>query len=67
MATVVDRDEVWRLAERGARLLEVLPAEAYERLHLPQASSFPLAELAKRAVAELPRDATLVVYCYDGQ
>jgi rhodanese-related sulfurtransferase len=67
MATVVDRHEVWRLAERGARLVEVLPAESYERLHLPEASSFPLARLAKRAVAEPGREEALVVYCYDGQ
>jgi rhodanese-related sulfurtransferase len=65
VATVVDRHEVWRLAERGARLVEVLPAESYERLHLPQASSLPLA-LAREAVAELSRDEALVVYCYDG-
>jgi rhodanese-related sulfurtransferase len=66
VATVVDRHEVWRLAERGARLVEVLPAESYERLHLPQASSLPLARLAREAVAELSRDEALVVYCYDG-
>jgi rhodanese-related sulfurtransferase len=67
MATVIDRHEVQRLAERGARLLDVLPAESYERLHLPQAASFPLARLAKEALAELSREEALVVYCYDGQ
>jgi hypothetical protein len=67
MATLVDRHEVQRLAERGARLLEVLPAESYERLHLAQAASFPLARLAQRAVVELGRDEALVVYCYDRQ
>jgi rhodanese-related sulfurtransferase len=67
MPIVIDRDEVRRLADGGARLVDVLPAESYERLHLPQASSFPLARLARRAVVELERDEALVVYCYDGQ
>jgi rhodanese-related sulfurtransferase len=67
MPIVIDRDEVGRLAAGGARLVEVLPAESYERLHLPQASNLPLGRLASRAVVELGRDEELVVYCYDGQ
>jgi hypothetical protein len=52
MAAEIGREEVRRLAERGARVVEVLPSESYERLHLPRATGVPL---ARRAAAELDR------------
>jgi rhodanese-related sulfurtransferase len=67
MSVSIDRDEVGRLADAGARLVDVLPAESYERLHLPGALNLPLGRLSREAVAGLDRDAALIVYCYDHQ
>ena len=66
MSTDIDRDEVRQLAG-DATLVEVLPSESYERLHLPRAINIPLARLTRQAVAELDRDGPVVVYCYDRQ
>jgi rhodanese-related sulfurtransferase len=55
------------LLDRGAQLVEVLPREEYEELHLPGALSLPLKELdAERAGALLDRSRPVVVYCWDG-
>jgi rhodanese-related sulfurtransferase len=67
MATEIGREEVRRLAEGGARVVDVLPSASYERLHLPRVTSIPLARLARRAAAELDRDEPVVVYCHDRQ
>lgn len=67
MPTDIDREEVRRLVEQGARLVEVLGAKAYAAEHLPGAINIPLSELNRDAVAHLERDRPLVIYCYDGQ
>jgi len=43
-------------------LLDVRPVEEYRAGHLPQARSFPLADLAAR-LSELPYDKEIVAYC----
>ena len=45
MPRQVDRDEVRRLAEQGAQLVEVLPAGEYAEDHLPGAINLPLRKL----------------------
>jgi rhodanese-related sulfurtransferase len=67
MYTPIDRNGVQELLERGAQLVEVLPASAYEEQHLPRAISLPLAELDTRATGRLLRDRAIIVYCYDYQ
>ena len=42
MPTAVDRDEVQRLLDEGAQLVEVLRAEEYSEEHLPGALNIPL-------------------------
>lgn len=59
------RDDVRRLLEEGARLVEVLPREEYEEEHLPGAISIPLKELDRKSAARLRRKEPVVVYCYD--
>jgi rhodanese-related sulfurtransferase len=64
MPTEIDRDELRKLTDQGARLVEVLPAEEYEWAHLPGAVSLPLKELDEGA-AQLDRSRPVIVYCHD--
>jgi phage shock protein E len=65
MATTVDRLWVQQLINKGAQLVEVLPAAEYADEHLPGAISIPLKELDRDRVRELDPDRPVVVYCYD--
>ena len=65
MPTEMDRKELQRLVERGAQLVEVLPAEEYEEDHLPGAISLPLRRLETEAVNVLDRTRPVIVYCWD--
>jgi rhodanese-related sulfurtransferase len=61
----VTRDEVQQLVTAGAQLVEVLPREAYEDLHIAGALSIPLRELGERAPAELDPGRPVIAYCHD--
>ena len=63
MVTAIERGEVQRLLGEGAQLVEVLPAEQYEQLHLPGAINLPLKELAEQAQRRLDRSRPVIVYC----
>jgi rhodanese-related sulfurtransferase len=63
----ITRDEVRRLAEAGAQIVEVLPAEEYGEEHLPGAINLPLKKLTRESAATLDRQRPVVVYCYDRQ
>lgn len=65
MPKQIDTDEVRRLADAGAQLVEVLPESAFAREHLPGAVNVPFTALAADAVAHLEVHAPTVVYCYD--
>jgi rhodanese-related sulfurtransferase len=58
-------DELRRLLDAGAQLVEVLPADEYEEEHLPGARSIPLKELDATTTAMLDKAAPVVVYCWD--
>ena len=45
-------------------LLDARDADAYTACHLPSAMSLPHRTISRQAVAELPRDKVLVVYCW---
>jgi rhodanese-related sulfurtransferase len=60
----IGREELRTLTERGAQLVEVLPADEYQWAHLPGAVNLPLKELDGRA-GELDRSRPVVVYCHD--
>jgi rhodanese-related sulfurtransferase len=65
-ARVVDLAGVQELLQRGAQLLEVLPREEYDEMHLPGALHIPLKELDRDRTAELiDRDRPVVAYCWD--
>ena len=65
MPRQVDRDEVRRLAEQGAQLVEGLPAGEYAEDHLPGATNLPLRRLEQQATTVLDRQRAVVVYCWD--
>ena len=65
MPAEIDRDELRRLVEAGAQLVEVLPAEEYAEDHLPQAISIPLGRLDGEASTTLDANRPVIVYCWD--
>jgi rhodanese-related sulfurtransferase len=67
MPTAIFRDEVGKLLEEGAQLVEVLPSEEYEEEHLPGAINIPLKELDWETAAPLRREEPVIVYCHDYQ
>jgi rhodanese-related sulfurtransferase len=67
MPTDIYRDEVQRLLQEGAQLVEVLPAKAYEDEHLPEAINIPLRDLDLQVATILNRERPVIVYCYDAQ
>ncbi len=65
MARTVDLAGVQELLERGAQLVEVLPYEEYQELHLRGAIHLPLKELDAQHAKRLDRERPVVVYCWD--
>ncbi len=65
--TTVGRDEIRRLVDAGAQLVEVLPRAEYEEEHLPDAVNIPLKELNRETARVLRRDQPVIVYCHDYQ
>ena len=65
MPQAIDRDAVRRLANQGAQLVEVLPANEYAEDHLPGAINLPLRHLEQQATKVLDRQRAVVVYCWD--
>ena len=62
----VDLAGLRRLIGEGAQLVEVLPAEEYEELHLPAAINVPLKRLDAVTTRQLDHGRDVVVYCWDG-
>ena len=67
MPTLIERDQVQQLHERGGQLVEVLPEDEYEYERLPGAINIPLKTLDAASVASLDRERPVIVYCYDTQ
>ena len=66
MATPIALPALQALLQRGAQLVEVLPAPEYEEMHLPGAVNIPLKTLDGATASTLDRDRPVVVYCWDG-
>jgi phage shock protein E len=62
---VHDRDEVRALMDRGAQVVEVLPAEEFEADHLPGAINLPLPKIETQAKERLDPARPILVYCWD--
>jgi phage shock protein E len=65
MATGIWLEQLQKLIERGAQVVEVLPADDYAPAHLPGAVNLPLRELDEQRAAMLVRSRPVVVYCWD--
>lgn len=57
--------EVEELLRDGAQLVEVLPRQEYEQLHLPGAVNIPLQELDARTASGLDPEKQAITYCWD--
>ncbi len=67
MSISIERNDVRRLQQAGARLVEVMSRSAYEEEHLPGAINIPLKDLAFEAHLRLRPDQLVIVYCHDFQ
>ena len=65
MATRVALDDLQRLIESRAQLVEVLPEREYADTRLPGAINIPLKQLDGRTAGVLDRERPVVVYCWD--
>ena len=61
----IDREELRRLVEAGAQLVEILPREEYEEDHLPGAINLALRRIDGEAEKALDRRRPVIVYCWD--
>jgi rhodanese-related sulfurtransferase len=65
MARQIDLQEVRRLMEQGAQIVDVLPAREYGEDHLPGAINLPLRRIEAEARRVLDPGRPIVVYCAD--
>jgi rhodanese-related sulfurtransferase len=65
MFASVGRDEVRRLVDSGAQVVEVLESRQYRLAHLPGALHIPAWELTRERARELDPERPVVVYCFD--
>lgn len=63
----INREDVRLMVRRGAQLVEVLPAEEYQRVHLAGAISVPLRMISRSTADRLKWDQPVIVYCADLQ
>ena len=61
------REDVIRLREQGAQIVEVLPRAEYEWRHIEGAISLPLKELDAETSRRLDPSRPVVTYCNDFQ
>ena len=65
MAERIEHERVRELIDDGAQLVEVLPSEEYEELHLTGAINIPLKELDAQTAGRLDKRNPVIVYCWD--
>ena len=65
MPNEIGRDEVRRLVDGGAQLVDVLPVQEYADAHLPGAINIPSKTLDAETTKELERDRPVIVYWYE--
>ena len=65
MFASIGREQVRRLLDEGAQVVEVLEQSQYRRAHLPGAVHIPAWELTRERASSLDRERPVVVYCFD--
>lgn len=61
----INREDVRTLTRRGGQLVEVLPREEYDKVHLAGAVSIPLAMISRHTADRLQWDKPVIVYSQD--
>lgn len=61
----IDRETLRLLVRRGAQLVDVLPREEYEEIHLSGAVSIPMAMISRNTANRLQWDKPVIVYSRD--
>jgi len=61
----VSRQQVQDLMEKGAQVVDVLPAEEFQEDHLPGAINLPLRRIETQARRVLDPSRPTIVYCWD--
>ena len=68
MPIEIRRKDLKTLVAQGrAQLVDVLPASAYKKEHLPQAVNIPLETMTSETLKVLKKDQAVIVYCADYQ
>ncbi|MDP9071966.1 MAG: rhodanese-like domain-containing protein [Actinomycetota bacterium] len=65
MPSSIEREQVRRLMDEGATVVEVLEDAQYRAAHLPGAIHIPAWELTEERARQLDRDRPIVLYCFD--
>lgn len=65
MPTSIDREQVRRLMDEGATVVEVLEESQYRAAHLPGAIHVPPWELTRERAAQIDAGRPVVLYCFD--
>lgn len=60
---IINRERLSDMMRDGVQVVEVLPHETYEHLHIAGALNIPLKQLEAETVEQLDRDRPVVVYC----
>ena len=68
MINTATTDQVQKMMQAGAQVVEVLPKSAYEEQHIAGAISLPLTRLTRDAAEDaLSSSRPIIVYCHDTQ
>jgi rhodanese-related sulfurtransferase len=65
MPKLIELDEMRRLRDDGAQVLDVLSQREYDDSHIPGALHITLQELDDGSAARLDRGRPVITYCYD--
>jgi len=60
-------EQVQKMKEQGAQLVEVLPTKEYADEHIPGAINIPLLHMNASSVSILDKNRPVIVYCWDYQ
>jgi rhodanese-related sulfurtransferase len=63
----IDLDQVQKMKEQGAQIVEVLAPKEYSDEHIPGAINIPLLHMNASSVAVLDKSRPIIVYCWDYQ
>jgi rhodanese-related sulfurtransferase len=63
----IDIEQVQKMKEEGAQIVEVLAPKEYADEHIPGAINIPLLHMNASSVAVLDKKRAVIVYCWDYQ